>query len=91
VTHDRGRALGRFEALQSGFEVLLYDYDPDGMGSTVGAPLDEYIDVATSLIRALRDREVCLDFAEAVRDVIPGATAELVAKIEMAWDESAIS
>ncbi len=91
MTDDRGWALRRFETLQSRFERLLYDYDPDGMGSTVGAPLDEYSDVATCLIRALRDREVGVEFAEAVWDVIPGATVELVDEVKTTWNESAIS
>lgn len=82
---DRER-LRRYEALTVELERLFYDYDPEGMGSTVGAPLDEYSDVAVSVIRALRDRGPDLLIAEAIRDAVPGATTDLVAEIEKLWD-----
>lgn len=80
--------LRRYEAVRAEFERLLYDYDPDGMGSTVGAPLDEYSDFAVSLMRALRDRAPDVSVAEAIRHAVPGATSELVAEIEKLWSDS---
>jgi hypothetical protein len=35
---------------------VLYEYDPEGIGATVGAPEDEYDQISIDLIRALRDR-----------------------------------
>jgi hypothetical protein len=73
--------------LQHDFERLLYDHDPDGMGATVGAPVDEYSDMATRLIRALRDSEFGVGSVEVIRGVIPTAKLELIAEIESAWNQ----
>ncbi len=80
--------LRRYEALRSALERLLYEYDPDRMGSMVGAPLDEYSDVAISVIRAVRDRKPDDTIADAVRHAVPGATTDLVAEIEKLWNDS---
>ncbi len=80
--------LRRYETLKTALEKLLYEYDPDGMGSTVGAPLDEYSDAAVTLMRALRDRRPDVPITEAVRDAVPGATNELIAEIEKRWNAS---
>ncbi|HEX9696349.1 MAG TPA: hypothetical protein VGB64_08545 [Actinomycetota bacterium] len=80
--------LLRYAALKGRLERLLYDYDPEGMGSTVAAPLDEYSDVATTLIRALRDHDTEAPLSVAIYEIVPGATNELVTEIERAWADS---
>jgi hypothetical protein len=87
----RKELLREYAALKGRLERLLYDYDPDGMGSTVSAPLDEYSDVAAALIRALRDRQPEASFSETVWDVVPAATAELLGEIEAAWKASSMT
>lgn len=43
----------RWTWLQKAVAAVLYDADPEGMGASVGAPLDEYDDVAIRIISAL--------------------------------------
>ena len=84
---ERDCRLDVWARLRSRLEWLLYDCDPDGMGASVGAPLDEYADVAISVMRALRDRKPDQAVSEAVWAVVPGASAALIENIERAWDE----
>lgn len=48
----------------------LYEYDPEGMGSSVGAPDDEYDDGAIALIRCLQDRSPAASVGETVRRLL---------------------
>lgn len=74
-----------WHALVATLERLLYDHDPDGMGASVSAPLDEYHDVAIAVIRALRDREEVRSVEDAILEVVPNAGADLLSNIERAW------
>jgi len=87
VNSDRYCQLSAWSQLRSRLEVLLYDYDPDGMGASVGAPLDEYADVAISVIRTLRDREPDQPVSDAVWEAVPGASLDLIEEIAKAWGE----
>jgi hypothetical protein len=57
---------------------LLYHHDPDGMGSSVGAPSDEYDGIAVSLLRQIRDRPKGQDIGEAIRGMYPDAAQDLI-------------
>lgn len=53
MTDERRGDRKRWSRLQKAVAAVLYDADPDGMGATVGAPADEYDDIATRIISAL--------------------------------------
>jgi hypothetical protein len=56
---------------------LLYDHDPDGIGRSIDAPLDEYRDLATLLVIPL---SLATTFAEAqveIRKLVPRADETL--------------
>lgn len=82
------KGRGWFSAIHAQISRVLYDYDPDGMGSTVHAPLDEYDDVATSLLRALSSAGDSADLGTVVLEVIPGASKELVQTVLALWADS---
>lgn len=66
-----------WERLHHGLVRALYEADPEGMGSSVYSPDDEYSSEAVALIRALRDRR-----AKTVRAVVleawPNARSDLI-------------
>ncbi len=64
---------------------VLYRHDPDGMGSSVGAPDDEYSDVATGLMRQLLDRVATANAQQVALERWPAASPEMLADIEAAW------
>lgn len=80
--------LKAWRAVVTRFEALLYEHDPDGMGASVGAPLDEYSDVAASLVRALRDRPTEDEFADTVRSIVPSARQTLTSDLELVWNQA---
>lgn len=71
--------------VQQELSRLLYEHDPEGMGSSVGAPTDEYDDGATELIRQIKRPEVGSPDV-AVRQLWPGATDDLVAAVREVWE-----
>ena len=80
-----GRRRLWWDGVHEAFTGILWRHDPDGMGSSVGAPDDEYSDIAVSLMRQLLDKSE----AQTVRDVVitkwPTWSPEMVAEIEGAW------
>jgi len=64
---------------------VLYRLDPDGMGSSVGAPDDEYFDVAIVLMRQLLDRGATANTQQVALERWPAASPEMLADIEAAW------
>lgn len=74
-----------WEELRDELSRALYEYDPESMGSSVGAPDDEYEEGATDLIRGLRQRRSTGLVAEVVRDLWPEAGNDLIAAVEQAW------
>lgn len=87
MSAERDLQLDAWKLLRSCLERLRYDHDPGGMGASVGVPLDEYADVAVSVIRALRDREATQRVSMDVRTVVPGVSRVLIEEIEKVWDE----
>ena len=84
----RRRGVLRFRHQVNAIDELIYDYDPNGTGSTAGDPDDAYEGLAVEVMRVLRDAETNgEDQAEAVRGAIPRAPHELVTRIVQAWDE----
>jgi hypothetical protein len=63
----------------------LYEHDPESMGSSVGAPDNEYDDDAIELIRGLAQRRSTGSVTGVVRDLWPEAGDDLVASAEQAW------
>jgi hypothetical protein len=55
------------------------------MGSSVGAPHDEYDDGAVDLIRALNHRSPGTPVEKTVRTLWPNASDRLVAEVSEAW------
>ena len=58
---------------------VLYAHDPDGMGSTVSAPEDEYDGPAASMLASLKDGDARAD-ERYVRGMYPEASDRLVAE-----------
>lgn len=81
---DEARSQAWVE-LRDDLSRVLYEYDPEGMGSSVGAPDDEYDDGAVALIRLLQGRPASASVDPAVRDLWPSATDELVDAVRRRW------
>ena len=62
-------------------ETLLYTRDPEGMGESVGAPHDEYADVAARLLREVTRKPAESSSHDVVADVLPTAWPGLVDEI----------
>jgi hypothetical protein len=56
----------------------MWTHDPDGMGSTVGAPEDEYEGFAGAMLAALKDAD-SEAVASYLRERFPAASSQLVA------------
>lgn len=74
-----------WDDVQSTFTEILYRYDPLDMGSTVGAPDDEYFDEATRTIRSLLDLSDEWGVSQAIASRWPGADAAMVDELAAAW------
>jgi hypothetical protein len=57
---------------------LLYDFDPDGIGRSIDAPLDEYSEEATRLVARLSRSETADEAAVEVRNLFPTAELPLI-------------
>lgn len=75
-----GRERSWSDALRR-LSALLYEADPEGMGASVFAPPDEYVDMAERVLRTFIRRPAGTRPAEAVLDLIPSAWPELIAEI----------
>lgn len=76
-----------WQGLRDDLSRALYEYDPEGMGSSVGAPDDEYDGGAIDLIRGLQGQRSRESVAQVVRGLWPEATDELVTVVEQTWHE----
>lgn len=83
MTHD-AREMAWSEA-QHALSHILYEHDPEGMGSTVGAPEDEYDDGAIALLRRLGQLE-SQSMPSLVYEFWPTASDELVDALAEAWN-----
>lgn len=67
--------------------VALYEHDPDGMGSTVAAPEDEYDGEAARLASSFRAANGEKSARDLVATMYSNASDALVSEIALAWDE----
>ena len=74
-----------WDDVHSAFMEILYRHDPLDMGSTVGAPDDEYFDEATRTIRSLLDLSAEWGLREAIASCWPDADDAMVDELEGAW------
>jgi len=74
-----------WKVLHRELQAILYESDPGWMGSTVGAPDDEYFDDAINLIRSLKELGPQESVADVVRTLWPEADSDLISAIEQAW------
>lgn len=67
------------------FMEILYRHDPLDMGSTVGAPDDEYFDEATRTIRSALDLREEWGFRQAIASRWPDVPAVMLDELVAAW------
>jgi hypothetical protein len=80
MTHNK--STNSYSQFRQAVMILLYDFDPDGIGRSVDAPSDEYGDLATRLIRALWRSMNASEAAKEIRKLVPTAEPPL---IEALW------
>jgi hypothetical protein len=64
---------------------VLYIADPEHMGRSVGAPEDEYSDVATRLMTSLRGATTADQARAATLAMYPNATEDLIKEVTEVW------
>lgn len=74
-----------WDDVHSAFMEILYRYDPLDMGSTVGAPDDEYFDEATRTIRSVLDLSEEWGLRQALESRWPGTGSAMLDELEAAW------
>ena len=57
---------------------ILYDFDPEGMGRSADAPLDEYDGQAVALLRGLWAARTASDASQLIRRSYPEAEQDLL-------------
>ena len=65
--------------------MILYDEDPDGMGSTASAPLDEYAGPAARLLVRLRGCETEAEVRAILTAAFSHVSNRLVARVHETW------
>lgn len=75
------RAAQTWQEACGRISAVLYESDPEGMGADVGAPLDEYDDIAARLLREAIRRPAGQALATCVEESVPTAWPELVAQL----------
>lgn len=85
---------GRQERLKSAYAAaqqrlmrVLHQEDPDGMGSSVGAPQNEYSQAAARLLTSLRDATTNEQARSATTAMYPDASDGLVNRVIDVWRE----
>lgn len=79
-----------YRTLQRNLSRLLYNLDPEGMGSTVWAPANEYDGLAARLISAIHGRGVDTGVEDVIRQVVPPADQNLVDAVANLWRASGL-
>jgi hypothetical protein len=64
---------------------ILYEEDPDGMGSTIGAPLDEYSAEVAHLMVALRGAETESEVKDVLTRSFEHVSDRLVLRVHETW------
>jgi hypothetical protein len=80
MTHHAFRSA--YDQFLGAVTGLLYDFDPDGIGRSIDAPLDEYRDLATRLVPRLSRSATASEAAKEIRKLVPTAEPTL---IEALW------
>lgn len=66
---------------------ILYDVDPEGIGSSIDAPFDEYRDLATLLVPRLSRAKTPSEADEEIRKLVPTAEPALIEALLAAQQE----
>jgi hypothetical protein len=66
---------------------IFYDLDPEGIGSSVDAPFDEYRDLATLLVPRLSRAKTSSEADEEIRKLGPTAEPALIEALLAAQQE----
>lgn len=74
-----------FRALSRVISALLYAWDPEGLGRSIGSPEDEYDDVAHRLISSIARARPELRVEDVVCQQWPTASAAFAAAVGSAW------
>lgn len=83
----RRRVQAAYEEAAAQLMEILYEQDPDGVGATVSAPVDEYGEEAARLMVALRGAETEADVRQVLTARFDGVSDRLVAQIHESWME----
>ena len=75
---DNRERTKRWPELLRQVNASLYQVDPERMGSSVGAPLDEYEAIAMSLIASLDRCRTQVTFAGTARETYPQLSDEVI-------------
>ena len=70
-----------YKNLMLEFQRILYIRDPEGIGASIGAPLDEYSDSAARLASALRSVDELTGVRSVVTHMFPSAEEGLSSEI----------
>jgi hypothetical protein len=82
--HQLKKAYNQF--LQAAMR-LLYDHDPEGIGRSIDAPLDEYRELATRLLPPLSQATTSSEAAAEIRKLVPTAEPSLIAALWSAQEQ----
>jgi len=74
-----------WEGVHSAYAEILYRHDPLHMGSSVGAPDDEYFDEATRTIRTALDLSEDGGLRQALESRWPGSDPAMLDELVSAW------
>ena len=74
-----------YAELRGRLMAVLYEVDPAGMGSQVGAPMDEYSEEATRLIPRLRTARTREDVQRVLSDMFPAPSERLISLVYAEW------
>jgi hypothetical protein len=81
----RNEAMARaYKQLLNELSAILYEEDPASMGSTVGAPLDEYDGPAARLAAALHEVRARDEIASRLREMFGDCSESLAERVDRA-------
>jgi hypothetical protein len=84
MSAQKDAMLAAYKQFHKELSEALYDEDPGGMGSSVGAPMDEYDGEAAKLAASLRDSSQLSDVATHLRQSFGCAPTALVQRVSKA-------
>jgi hypothetical protein len=85
---NRNKQALAYHRFRDKLMTILYEEDPGGMGSTVGAPLDEYAQEASMLAPRLRDAAVSREVRLILEDMfVDNVSDSLASRVERALQD----